>query len=114
MFQYRAVLVRLRQGDSDRDIARARLMGRPKVAALRALAAQHGWLAPDTPLPEDGEIAAVIGRARAGRAARSPPSSRFATSSRAGPSKGWGVWRSMPRCVASMGTTAATRRCDAC
>jgi hypothetical protein len=36
MYQYRAVLVRLRQGDSDRGIARARLMGRPKVAALRA------------------------------------------------------------------------------
>jgi transposase len=67
MFQYRAVLVRLRQGDSDRDIARARLMGRPKVAALRALAMQHGWLAADTPLPEDGEIAAVLGRARRAR-----------------------------------------------
>jgi hypothetical protein len=45
MFQYRAVLVRLRQSDSDRDIARARLMGRPKVAALRALALREGWLA---------------------------------------------------------------------
>jgi hypothetical protein len=67
MFQYRVVLVRLRQGDSDRDVARARLMGRPKVAALRALATQHGWLAPDTPLPEDGEIAVVIGQARRAR-----------------------------------------------
>ncbi|HEX8009665.1 MAG TPA: IS21 family transposase, partial [Casimicrobiaceae bacterium] len=45
MFQYRAVLVRLRQGDTDRDIARTRLMGRPKVAALRALAVREGWLA---------------------------------------------------------------------
>ena len=53
MFQYRAVLVRLRQGDSDRDIARARLMGRPKVAALRVLADQHGWLIVAAPLPED-------------------------------------------------------------
>jgi len=67
MFQYRAVLVRLRQGDSDRDIARARLMGRPKVAALRALAIKHGWLVADAPLPEDAEIAAVIGRARRAR-----------------------------------------------
>lgn len=67
MFQYRAVLVRLRQGDSDRDIARARLMGRPKVAALRALAARHGWLAADAPLPEDAEIATVIGQARRAR-----------------------------------------------
>ncbi len=67
MFQYRAVLVRLRQGDSDRDIARARLMGRPKVAALRALAARHGWLAADAPLPQDAEIATVIGQARRAR-----------------------------------------------
>ena len=38
MFQYRQVLVRLRQGDSDREIARSGLMGRPKVALFRALA----------------------------------------------------------------------------
>jgi transposase len=67
MYQYRAVLVRLRQGDSDRDIARARLMGRAKVAALRALAGSAGWLTADTPLPEDAEIAAVIGQARRAR-----------------------------------------------
>ena len=67
MFQYRAVLVRLRQGDSDRDIARARLMGRPKVAVLRALAAREGWLATDRPLPEDAVIAAAIGQARRAR-----------------------------------------------
>lgn len=67
MFQYRAVLVRLRQGDSDRDVARARLMGRPKVAALRVLAAREGWLATDRPLPEDAVIAAAIGQARRAR-----------------------------------------------
>jgi transposase len=67
MFQYRAVLVRLRQGDSDRDIARARLMGRPKVAALRVLADRHGWLIAEAPLPEDAVIAAAIGQARRAR-----------------------------------------------
>ena len=67
MFQYRQVLVRLRQGDSDRDVARARLMGRPKVAALRALAEREGWLAADRPLPEDAVIAAAIGQARRAR-----------------------------------------------
>jgi hypothetical protein len=67
MFQYRAVLVRLRQGDSDRDIARSRLMGRPKVAALRALAAREGWLATESPLPEDATIAAAVGQARRAR-----------------------------------------------
>jgi hypothetical protein len=38
MFQYRQVLVRMRQGDSDRDIARSKLMGRPKAAALYVVA----------------------------------------------------------------------------
>jgi len=52
MLQYRQVLVRLRQGDSDRDVARSRLMGRPKVAALRALAISQGWLALEAP-PHD-------------------------------------------------------------
>lgn len=36
MFQYRQVLLRLRQGDSDRDIARSGLMGRPKVSGNHA------------------------------------------------------------------------------
>ena len=67
MFQYRQVLVRLRQGDSDRDIARSRLMGRPKVAAFRALAGAQGWLAVDSPLPDDAQIAAQLGRARRAR-----------------------------------------------
>lgn len=67
MFQYRQVLVRLRQGDSDRDVARVQLMGRPKVAALRVLAAREGWLAADRPLPEDAVIAAAIGQARRAR-----------------------------------------------
>ena len=30
VFEYRQVLTRMRQGDSDRDIARSRLMGRPQ------------------------------------------------------------------------------------
>ncbi len=35
MFQYRQILARMRQGDADRDIARARLMGRRKAGELR-------------------------------------------------------------------------------
>jgi hypothetical protein len=67
MHQYRAVLARLRQGDSDRDIARARLMGRNKLARFRALAAQQGWLQPESALPDDATIAAVLGVARRAR-----------------------------------------------
>lgn len=60
MFQYRQVLVRLRQGDSERDIARARLMGRRKTAALHALAVARGWLGADAPLPDDEQIASAL------------------------------------------------------
>ena len=67
MFQYRQVLVRMRQGDSDRDIARARLMGRNKAARLRVLAATQGWLSPNTALPQEADIAAVVGQARRAR-----------------------------------------------
>jgi hypothetical protein len=42
MFQYRQALARLRASDSVRDVARRGLMGRDKLAALRALAAQYG------------------------------------------------------------------------
>ena len=64
MFQYRQVLLRLRQGDSDRDIARSGLMGRPKVALFRALADARGWLKAEVPLPDDAAIAAVLGAPR--------------------------------------------------
>jgi transposase len=67
MFQYRQVLVRMRQGDSDRDIARARLMGRNKAARLRVLASEQGWLSPERPLPEDAAIVAAVGTARRAR-----------------------------------------------
>lgn len=64
MFQYRQVLVRLRQGDSDRDIARSRLMGRKKLGKLRALAEQIGWLDPAQPLPDDATLASALTPAR--------------------------------------------------
>jgi transposase len=60
MFQYRQVLARMRQGDTDRDIARARLMGRRKSAQLRELATARGWLDPSAALPEDEAIAQAL------------------------------------------------------
>ena len=68
MFQYRQALVRLRAGDSVREIARSGLMGRDKLAALHALAAHHGWLDAQCELPDDGALAAAIGQ-RSKRAA---------------------------------------------
>lgn len=60
MFEYRQVLVRLRQGDTDREVARARLMGRRKTAAVREAARQRGWLDADLPLPDDATLAAAF------------------------------------------------------
>jgi len=50
----------MRQGDSDQDIVRSRIMGRKKIAQVREAAQQQGWLAPGTPLPDDARLAAVF------------------------------------------------------
>jgi len=63
MHEYRQVLLRLRAGESDREIARVGWMGRRKVAALRVIAVTHGWLDPATALPEDAVLAPAL-RAR--------------------------------------------------
>jgi transposase len=60
MYQYRQALLRMRQGDSDRDIARTGLMGRPKARSVRAVAAERGWLDAQTPLPDDDALAAAF------------------------------------------------------
>src|ERR1019366_7473547 len=62
MYQYRHILVRMRQGDSDRDIARSKTMGRKKIAQVRELASEHGWLASEIALPDDTALAAVLAR----------------------------------------------------
>ena len=62
MYQYRQILVRMRQGDSDRDIARAKTMGRKKVAQLRETARERDWLKLDSPIPDEATLAAVLGR----------------------------------------------------
>ena len=64
MHHYRQALLRMRQGDSDRDIAAARVMGRPKAAQWRRIATERGWLDPSQPLPEDSAIAAALGSPR--------------------------------------------------
>ncbi len=67
MFRYRQALVRLRAGDSERQIARSGVMGRDKLAAFRSLAQAQGWLDPEQALPEDQALAAVLGQARRAR-----------------------------------------------
>ena len=60
MHEYRQALMRLRQGDSEREIARSGLMGRAKAARFRELACEKGWLELTRPLPADAEIAAAL------------------------------------------------------
>ena len=64
MFQYRQVLVRLRAGDSERDLARSGVMGRQKLANVRALADERGWLDVGSELPDDATLAAAFGAQR--------------------------------------------------
>ena len=42
MFEYRNIVVRMRRGDSDRALAKAGLIGRPKAKTLRVVAAAQG------------------------------------------------------------------------
>ncbi len=62
MYQYRNALVRMRQGDSDRDIARSKTMGRKKLAQVREMASEQGWLTPESILPDDAILAALFAR----------------------------------------------------
>jgi transposase len=62
MYHYRQVLVRMRQGDTDREIARSGLMGRRKAGTLRERATAQGWLEAGTRLPDDDVLARVLAR----------------------------------------------------
>jgi len=57
MHEFRKVLIRLRAGDRDREVARLGLMGRVKVALFRALAISLGWLEPTAQMPDLPTIA---------------------------------------------------------
>lgn len=69
MFQYRAVLVGLRRGESEREIARGRYMGRRKLALLRELAAARGCLDAQSALPDRTVKLVSAGSLRAGERA---------------------------------------------
>jgi transposase len=60
MHQYRHVLVRMRLGESDRQIAKAGLMGRKKSAAFREIAVAHNWLCSDRPVPDEAALTEVL------------------------------------------------------
>jgi transposase len=59
MYQYRQVIHRMRQGQSDRAIAKSKLIGRVKCAVVRSIAQARGWLG-DGPLPDDAQLAKLF------------------------------------------------------
>ena len=76
MHEYRNVLIRLRAGDHDREIARLGLMGRVKVAQFRQVAMAQGWLTPESEWPALELIAQHM---------QSPPKRASSTVSKAAP-----------------------------
>ncbi len=71
MYHYRQALVRMRLGDSDRQIAKTGLMGRRTASTVRAEAASRGWLDADQPLPFDETLASVFEAPKKERAQQS-------------------------------------------
>lgn len=61
MYQYRQVIHRMRMGESDRTIAKTKLIGRVKCAQVRAMSERNGWFG-NVPLPDDEELAATFER----------------------------------------------------
>lgn len=56
----RDVIVRMRMGETDRQIAKDGLMGRSKASRLRSLANENGWLEPGADLPANDVIAELF------------------------------------------------------
>ena len=69
MYEYRQVLHRMRCGDSNREIARSRLMGRRKARQVRRMAQQEGWLDPAVSLPDAATLAEHFRRDKPSRSA---------------------------------------------
>jgi hypothetical protein len=57
--QYYQIIQRLRQGESDRAIASAERIGRVKIAAVRKLAGERGWLLAG-PMPDEAMLSAAL------------------------------------------------------
>ncbi|MGA2553108.1 MAG: IS21 family transposase [Burkholderiaceae bacterium] len=50
----------MRRGESDREIARSKYLGRRKIGELRQVAEQQGWLQPEAAMPDDATIAGAL------------------------------------------------------
>ena len=57
MYDYRQIIHRIRMGQTDREIARTKIIGRTKCAKVRTIAGHQGWLDLEAPLPDDTILA---------------------------------------------------------
>ncbi len=57
MYDYRQIIHRIRMGQTDREIARTKMIGRTKCAKVRTIAGHQGWLDLEAPLPDDTILA---------------------------------------------------------
>lgn len=69
MFEIRDALVRMRAGDSDRQLALAGVVGRRKAAQIREWASAGGWLDSAVELPAQSVLVAAFERSPSGAAA---------------------------------------------
>ena len=60
MFEYRQIIHRMREGESNRALARSGLIGRIKAKMIRYIATINDWLNPAVSLPNEEEIANTI------------------------------------------------------
>jgi hypothetical protein len=60
MYEIRQVIVHMRSGQSDRQIAKSGLMGRKKAGEFRAIALKSGWLDKTQAVPDEAVIADVL------------------------------------------------------
>lgn len=60
MFHYQQILFHMRSGESDRELARAGVVGRRKAGEVRKEAVAQGWLDPARPLPSEAELAGAF------------------------------------------------------
>jgi hypothetical protein len=60
MTDFRAIIQRLRAGESQRQIHRSTKVHRTLIRATQQIAEKYGWLSKDIPIPADYEIFKVI------------------------------------------------------
>jgi len=62
MYEYRQIIYRLMSGQTMRSIAKDGIASRSKIAEVRLIAMEKGWLAPEASLPDEETLAQVFAK----------------------------------------------------